>query len=75
MPNQNQRTKHEILRDKLIKRLQRAEGCASQYQERYSGKEEYFTFHGGYNQGYWEGRAGGLETALDFLIEEYFDED
>lgn len=65
-------TKQEILRQKLERRLERASSRAADFGERYSGKEEFCTFHGGYSQGYWDGRASGLETALDYLLEEFF---
>ena len=65
-------TKQEILREKLQRRLERACCKAAQFDERYSGREQFLTFHGGYNQGYWDGRVSGLESAIDFLMEEFF---
>lgn len=60
----------------LTRSLQRSGRRASEFRERYEGKEESFTFHGGWNQGYWEGRQAALEDAVDLILEKYgFEED
>lgn len=39
--------------NKVEKALQRNERKAQRYSNKYEGKEEQHTFHGGWNLGYW----------------------
>lgn len=57
----------EELYNKLTKALQRNERKSDYYQDKYSGKEDGLTFHGGWNSGYWQGRVSALEEVLDLL--------
>ena len=51
----------------IEKILERNERKAERYSQRYDGKEEQHTVHGGWNLGYWEGRVAALEDVLDIL--------
>ena len=47
--------------------LKRNHRKSEYYEQKYHGKEDKHTFHGGWNLGYWEGRVTSFEECLDLL--------
>ena len=62
------------LRIRLRKRCNRAESRVSQRKRQYEGNEQNYTYHGGWDMGYHQGKLTMLEDLLDELndlLEEY----
>lgn len=57
------------LQKRLYQILERNQRKSEYYDNKYSGKEDKYTFHGGWNLGYWEGRVTAFEECLDLLEE------
>lgn len=57
------------LQERLHHALKRNQHKSEYYDNKYSGKEDRHTFHGGWNLGYWEGRVAAFEECLDLLEE------
>ena len=57
------------LQERLYTVLKRNQRKSEYYEQKYHGKEEQHTFHGGWNLGYWEGRVTAFEECLDLLEE------
>lgn len=53
--------------EKFQKKLVRCASEVERNKKRYVGKESEFTFHGGYRQGYYEGKLSALEEIIDYL--------
>lgn len=58
--------------DKLItniqRRIRRCQKSVEDNKQKFSGREHEFTFHGGYDSGYAEGKLAALEDMLDALL-------
>lgn len=57
------------LQERLYTILNRNQRKSEYYEQKYQGKENKHTFHGGWNLGYWEGRVTAFEECLDLLEE------
>lgn len=57
------------LQQRLYMILKRNQRKSEYYEQKYQGKEDKHTFHGGWNLGYWEGRVTAFEECLDLLEE------
>lgn len=57
--------------EQVERRLQRTQNMvaasAHRHLLKYDGKEQQYTFHGGWSMGYYEGRAAALEDVLEML--------
>jgi len=60
-------------RGKLERRLKRLQGMRDELKNKHCGNEENYTYYGGYDLGYLEGKIAVLEEWLDELeeIEDY----
>jgi hypothetical protein len=53
--------------EQIERRLQRTQNTGNMHLLKYDGKEQQYTFHGGWSMGYYEGREAALEDVLGML--------
>lgn len=54
---------------KLKRQLVRLQKQKAEYEEKYSGNETKYTFHGGQNIGYVQGQISTIENTIDELVD------
>lgn len=52
----------------IQRRITRCQKIVEANKQKFSGREHEFTFHGGYDSGYAEGKLAALEDMLDALL-------
>ena len=53
--------------EQVERRLQRTQNVVARHLLKYDGKEQQYTFHGGWSMGYYEGRVAAMEDVLGML--------
>lgn len=60
-----------MIETKIKRKLDKLEAKIKHLQSLHSGNEQKYTYHGGWDLGYLQGKLAGIELILDLLEIEY----